>query len=234
MAVGKTLLQLTEAVRAECRRSTNASRGIDDLVYLHQVIRRNYEELYDEYDWPRKKVIRDISIQAGSYIYDFPTDLDYERIQTVRFKWGDQWLPVIYGITDDNYSVWDPENNERNDPVNNWGILDVGQGAQLEVWPLPASAGTLRLRGIKNRNELISNSDICDIDDLMVILHASAEVLGGAGQKDADLKLAKAAKRLHKMKSRASNTQYMGLGISPEPLRDREPRIRIVASSDNP
>ena len=230
MAVGKTLLQLTEAVRSECRRSTSASRGIDELGYLQQVIRRHYEAFYDEYDWPHLKVVRDKSLAAGSRYYDFPADLDFMRVKKVKHQWGDLWLDVEYGIGEDQYSVFDSDNDERTDPVERWDIIDAGAGAQIEVWPIPATAGTLRLRGIRAKNELVANDDTCDIDDQLIVLAASAEILGGAGQKDADAKLSALARRLNTLKARNFKRKTMSLGFGHDNDKP-EPRIRIVAAS---
>lgn len=231
MARGKTLLQLTEAVRSECRRSTSASRGIDELGYLHQVIRRHYEAFYDDYDWPHLKVVRDKTIAAGQRYYDFPTDLDFERIKEARYYWGNIWTPVEFGIDDDQYSSWDSDNDERTDPVERWDIIDAGSGEQVEVWPLPASAGTLRFRGIRAKTELVDNADVCDIDDQLVVLAASAEILGGAGQKDADAKLGALQRRLTTLRARSFKRKTITMGG--DAMEKREPRqIRIIASNN--
>lgn len=230
MALGKTLLQLTEQVRAECRRSTSASRGIDELGYLHQVIRRHYEAFFDEYDWPHLKVVRDKTLAAGQRYYDFPTDLDYLRIKEARYYWGNIWITLDFGIDDDQYSAFNSDNDERNDPVERWDIIDAGSGAQIEVWPLPGSTGTLRFRGVRAKTELVDNADVCDIDDQLVVLAASAEILGGAGQKDADAKLSALQRRLATLRARNFKRKTMSMGgQGPE---GREPRqIRIVASN---
>lgn len=226
MARNKTLLQLTEEVRAETRRSTSASRGIDDLDHIRQVIRRIYEQFYDDYDWPHTKVMRDITIAAGSRYYDFPTDVDYERVRTVKYDYGTIWTDVEYGITDDEYSAFD---TERTDPILKWDIIDAGSGEQIEVWPLPASAGTLRIRGIRNKTELVSNSDICDLDSTLIVMFAAAEILASAGQKDATLKLQAGQKRLNSLRARSFKRKKMDMpGSGPSREQPKE-RIRVVA-----
>ncbi|MDR9437542.1 MAG: hypothetical protein RI563_11720 [Thiohalophilus sp.] len=198
---------MTEQVRHECRKSSNASRGIDNLSHIQQVIRRVYEELYDDFDWPHMKVWKDKTINAGQRYYDFPSDLNLERTnEEAYFKYGSVWVPLAYGVDPEDYTIHNSDDDDRADPVLKWHIIDVTGTPQFEVWPLPASAGTVRFTGIKSKTDLSSSSAKCDLDSVMIVLFAAAEILEAAGAADARSKLAKAQARKIRMQGRTQKT----------------------------
>lgn len=229
MARGKTLLQLTEQLRAECRRSTSASRGIDDLTYLHQVLRRTQEFLYDEYDWPFLRAKREETLSAGQRYYDFPVDMALEGVESVWVKDGDVWLPVERGIGPKEYTAYNSDADVRADPVLRWDVIDTG-ALQFEVWPIPASAHTLRMDGKRALGDLIANDDTADLDDILIVLFAAAEVLDASDQKDADTKRAAANRRLHQMKVRTRKSRSVNM-TGERQSRRGYPRILVARSS---
>lgn len=233
MARGKTLGELTEQVRHECRKSSNASRGIDNLSHIQQVIRRVYEELYDEFDWPHMKVWRDKTINAGQRYYDFPSDLNLERTSDkVYFEYGSVWVPIAYGVDPEDYTIHNSDNDERADPVLKWHIIDASGTPQFEVWPLPASSGTVRFTGIKAKTELSDNAAKCDLDDVMVVLFASAEILEAAQAPDARTKMSKANARKMRMQGRTQKSaRYKMTGEKVDDKRTPGD-IRVTYTSD--
>lgn len=212
MARGKTLNELVEAVKFECRRSTDSSRGIGNRDYIVQIVKRTYETLWDEHDWPMARAIRDITLAAGQYRYDFPADMDYENIRKVRTLDGNVWIPVDQGVDDRQYTHIDPESDERSSPVLRWDMIDAGAGDQIEVWPMPDSAGTLRLRGLRNRSDLVADDDRADIDSLVIILSAAATIYADSGQKaSAEARQAAAGRRLARIKSRNASKRVLNM-----------------------
>lgn len=217
MARNNTLNELVEMVRDECKLSTNSSRGTDHRNYIVRLIRRYYEQLYDEHDWAFLKITREDAgkdIEAGQRYYDFPAELNLERAHTLWMKWGEQWIPLEYGITPADYSAQDSDADERSDPAMKWQVYGENQ---FEIWPLPASdiAGGLRFEGIKKMTQLIDNEHRCDIDGMLVSLFVAAEILGG--NKDTETasskKQAAAQDRFLAMKARAPRPRVrMGLG----------------------
>lgn len=203
MARKTTFSELIEMVRAEARISTAVSQGQANETYIKQLIKRYYEQLYDEYDWPFKKILKGeakITIQAGSRYYDYPANLDLERILRLHVLEGNQWRPLIKGIGPEQYNTYNSDDNDaRADPIKRWEIYS---DTQFEVWPLPASAGQVWFEGIKRKTPLISGSDRCDIDDTLIALFVSAEILAATNQKDAQVKLNAAQGRLVQLKSK--------------------------------
>lgn len=203
MARKTTFSELIEMVRAEARISTAVSQGQANEVYIKQLIKRYYEQLYDEYDWPFKKIPKGsarITIQAGSRYYDYPAFLDLERIIAVHTLEGSQWRRLTKGIGPEQYNTYNSDDNDaRADPIKRWEIYS---DTQFEVWPLPASAGQVWFEGIRKKTPLVSPSDRCDIDDTLVVLFVASEILAATNQKDAQIKLNAAQGRLVQLKSK--------------------------------
>lgn len=204
MARKSTLSEILEQVRAESRISTAVSQGQANENYIKQLIRRYYEQLYDEHNWAFKKILKSearVTTNAGQRYYDFPANLDLERITGLFMQQGNQWLPVKKGIGPYEYSVHDSDNNNRADPILRWEIYS---DTQFEIWPLPASAGTVWFTGTRRKTPLIANTDRCDLDDTLIALFVSSEILSGTGQKDAQVKLNAAQARLIQLKAMTS------------------------------
>ena len=226
MARGVILSALVSKLRAEVGMSTNSAVGQEKLAQLQQLLRRHQETLYEK-DWHflrNKKA--DKAVVAGSRYYDFPTTINPDRIDKVLFQWGSQWIPVAYGIdTEREYNVRDSDAGERSDPVERWDWHDDGGQLQFEVWPMPASAGTLRFVGKKALSPLIADTDAADLDDILIVLFAAAELR--QGEEDAKIKETFASDRLRKLLGNSSKKGPTVIG-SDMPRQSRAPvTIRI-------
>lgn len=178
---GRTLLQIISSVRAEIRQSTNVAVGQNARPRIVELITREYERLYNDFNWEFLKIYRDKVLSAGQRYYAFPTDLTLEKVLTVEVRYSGQWTPIKYGIGSREYNVIDSEQtNGRQDPVRRWQSYESDQ---FEVWPKPASNGAadgegrLRFWGIKKFSPLVSNDDVCLLDDKLVILYVASEYL---------------------------------------------------------
>lgn len=214
-----------EAVRKEAKLSTNSSRGTDSLENIKQLVKRHYYTLAEEFDWQHLNVLRNDTtgarkvMQDGQRFYDFPTNLNVQKIESAWVKHSGVWLPLTYGITRHDYSIYDPAQTQETDPVQKWRFHG---GDQFEVWPQPATNGTsdsdgeVAFEGQKTVTQLVQDSDRLDLDDMLVALFAAAEILAGNGQKDAAaIKAAAAQKRLQTVRGNmASKTRVvMGIGV---------------------
>ncbi len=214
MARGTSLLALLDMLREDIGRSTNVGVGVDDLPSLKRHINKAYALLYDEHDWPHLHYVAPrITLNAGQRYYDFPSLLNFERVETVDVWWGNQPRPVLKGIGAYEYAIFDSANNVRSDPVLKWDLQYSGTAAQMEVWPMPASsAQKLALAGTYKLTKLANDADICLLDDELVVLGASVRLL--ARQKSADAKLAldELNQRLDKMKKRSAPSSRVIMG----------------------
>jgi hypothetical protein len=215
MSRGKQLQEVVAQLRAETGRNQNVAVGVSELDNLKEQIRRIQEMLYDEYDWPFLTVERSISLQAGQRFYDFPSDLNYDRINVVKFKYNNVYVEVERGITFDDYSIYDSTLGERSSPLLKWDVRNTGVIEQLEAWPIPNDDGSLHFFGTKKLSALVNDDDRLDLDDRMVVLFAAAEILARQKSPDARNKLDLANARLLKLRANsqaASKTIQVGLG----------------------
>lgn len=229
-----TLENLRVMVRAEARISTSYSRTANsNEEYIDQLIKRYYEQLWTEVDWPFARIHKENAgkpLMAGERYYDFPTTLDLERTISLWRKNGNVWGELVQGILPSDYTAMDSDANTRSDPVLKWDVYD---GNQFEVWPMPASnTYEVRFDGYRRLSPLVSDQSRCELDDILVALFCAAEVLAGTGQKDAQLKLTMANERLTQLKSRLSTKTRIGF-YQPNleahrhgPLRIRVPLVQ--------
>lgn len=236
MSRGTQLQTLTEMLQDECRLSSATSRGVDHRTYLQRLIKRVQEELYDEFDWPFMKLRLTSaeagkSMEAGSRYYDFPTSLNPERITQAWHKNGGIWVKLTRGIDPSHYSAMDPETDVRGDPVQRW---DWYGEDQFEVWPLPASDDDeVRFEGRKKLTALSSEAATADLDDILIVLFCAAEVLAPNNQKDAEIKLQKAQRRLANLTmnvARAAPPARFGGGGEQGVRRETTLRVARAAS----
>jgi hypothetical protein len=234
VARGTQLQTLAEMLQDECRLSSATSRGVDHRTYLQRLIKRVQEELYDDFDWPFMKIKRDEAdktLAAGQRYYDFPTALNPERITTVHVNNGGIWTPLVRGIGTREYSAMDSDSDVRSDPALHW---DWYGEDQFEVWPMPAANGdTVRFDGRKKLTALSQESATADLDDILIVLFCAAEVLAPNNQKDAEVKLQKAQRRLAVLgmnNMRSAGPMRFGGGARDGGRRETTLRVARVAS----
>jgi hypothetical protein len=232
LARGTTFGQLLIMLRTEARMDPNPALSKNMLPLMQQKLKRHYERLYDDFDWPFLKVKVDVTLQAGERYYDVPDSINLERIQTIETKWSNEWLPVERGITDDDYVVYDSDTDVRADPAMKWDVTDTGSGEQLEIWPIPSVSGTLRIHAIRKKQELVADGDRCDLDDQLVVLYAAAELLASRKDSSAQVLLTAAKAREVTLMGRLTKTRnktfVLGGKGNRSPGERRRPRISVA------
>lgn len=226
MALRTTLNDIVDMVRDEARLSSNTSRGSDHRANIVRLIRRHYLTLADGYDWQHLSLRFGDSkkeMVAGQRFYDFPANLNTDRIVEVHHKHGAVWNPLDYGIGLNEYSARDSELDERTDPVSKW---DYYGHAQFEVWPIPASAsGAVCFTGQKKVEPLSADDSRADLDDELIALFASAEILAGNKQMEAAQAKSDAARaRLQQLKAGKSDKSRVCIGRGPAQAPSHRPR----------
>jgi hypothetical protein len=241
MALRSTLRDLVEMTRDEARLSTNTSRGTDQRGHIVQLIRRHYQMLAEGFEWEHLQLRRTMAesrkaLAAGQAEYDFPVALNIQAgIKKVWVKWGAEWEPLTYGITVEDSSFLDMDNNAtRADPIEKW---DFYGHEQFQVWPRPQTDYTVdngyavAFDGQRRIEQLVDDESRADLDDILISLHAAAELLVENQQKDAaGLKLEMAGER-HKRLTGALASKarvVMGIGVIDGNSRRRPARIDYV------
>lgn len=222
MARGTAFSELILQLRAELRRSQSPAVGVEDLASLKQTLNRNAQVIAMHSDWPflLKKFPR-ITLNAGQRYYDLPAGLDLERITAARVKYGGSFYDLFRGIDFDDYQSFDPEENERSSPALKWGTQfdDSANREQIEIWPLPdSSAQYLYFEGYQRADRMVSDDDICLVDDDVVVLFSAAELLAPVDKDGAKAKQDLANEQLRKIGIRVSigegSPVQIGLGNS--------------------
>lgn len=215
MARGQQLQELIAQLRAETGRDQSVSVGVSELDNFKSQLARIQEVLYDEYEWPFLRVERSLTLSTGQRYYDFPSDLNYDRLMCVKLKRNGVYTDVTRGITFDDFSVYDSNADERSSPALKWDVRNTGAGEQLEIWPIPNEDGSLHFFGTKSLSPLVANEDRADLDDRLIVLFAAAEILARQKSPDAQNKMNLANARLSKLRSNsqaANKTVQIGLG----------------------
>jgi hypothetical protein len=232
MARKKQLNELVAQLRAETGRSQSVSVGVAELDNLKEMIRRTQEVLYDDYDWPFLRVERTVTLANGQRYYDFPSDLNYDRIVEIRYKYNNVYTPLERGIDFDDYSIFDSTADERSSPALKWDVRNTGSTEQLEIWPIPNETNTIIFRGTKSLSSLVEENDRADLDDRLIVLFAAAEILARQKSSDAQAKLEQANNRLLILRRNSqseSRTIQMGLGNQAKDQSNRL-KTRIIVS----
>lgn len=205
MARNSTLTNLVDMLRDEIAASSDPSVGQSERALLENQINRAYEFYHGDYDWPHLRVRSDVLTAAGQRYYDFPADIDFDRVESIDTNHGGTWQPVVRGIENDHYDVFDSDNDERTDPVLRWDVIDTGSGPQMELWPIPATDNIkVRVTGFKNFTRLVSGSDRAVIDDMLIVLASAAKLLARYRLPDAEEAIAAAGRRYAILKARST------------------------------
>lgn len=234
MARGTQLLRLIADLRAETGRTQNVAAGVDEVENLKVVLQRNQELLYDEYEWPHLRVERTIDLAAGQRYYDFPADLNFDRVMDIKLKYNNVYTDVERGIGFDDYSIYDSNATppERSFPTLKWDVRETGTVEQLEAWPVPNQAAKLHFFGTKKLAPLIQEDDRADLDDRLIVLFSAAEILARQKSNDARNKQSQAERRLMMLRRNSQSGSKMvqvGLGNRAGDQSNRM-KTRIIVS----
>jgi len=215
MARGTQFSVLRQRLRAELRRATSVAVGVDDVDSLNVTLNHTYSTLYFQNDWPHLRKVFSLPLVAGERYYDVPTGLEAERIERVAVDWSGIPTDMEHGIAFEQMAEFDSDADERSDPALRWDIRWEDSATQIEVWPIPATAQTVRIQGIQSISRLVSDEDICLLDDDVVVLYAAAELTKGDDQK---IKADMAREHLKMLKGRghSNGVHRLGLGSGAE------------------
>ena len=202
------LAELRTSLKAEIGASMTIGQADDPM--FNRLLSNMQQWLAAEYDWPFLETRADVAMLPGTRSYVFPVNINTDRPISVEIKFNNYWQEVNFGIGSEEYNEVDSEQGRAQDPVQRWRYDDEGN---IEVWPIPATAQTLRFTGQRVLDEMSADQDPCDLDDELVVLFCAAEYLSRHQEQDAQLKLQKAQARLIKLRANfASRTMTTILG----------------------
>lgn len=215
MARKRPLVELLDKFRATCRLSLNPAHGAQTRDLDVKLLQNTQELLYDDYNWPHLSVERQMPAQAGQRFYGPPADVSIDAIDHIEFRYGTEWRTLLYGIGPEQYSTWDSDLDVQSWPVVRWKIWE---DEQIELWPIPANDqdptskdGTLKVIGYRNLAPLVADSDLCDLDDWLIVYTAAAERLAMDDKKGAVTIRKKAERRYFDLKAQLQKQGSFGL-----------------------
>lgn len=234
MVRGVQLSSLLAQLRAETGRVQSVSVGTSEADNLKHTLRRVQRQLYIKYDWSHMRVQRTIQLSAGQRYYDFPADLDFDNIESVKLEYNGIYIPLERGINIDDYSAFDSNAAvpDRSNPTQKWDVRDTGSGEQLEAWPIPSdNSQKIYLTGTKNLAPLVQESDRCDLDEDLIVLYAAAEILARQKSADAQAKLEMANNHLMDLMKRGkAGSKTIQVGLGQNRGRETSNRLSITVS----
>jgi len=121
------------------------------------------------------------------------------------------------------------------DPIQKWQLAtNSTEGSnpdQVEIWPIPVAAQTVRFEGQRNVLTLSANSDKADLDDLLLVYWVAADYLALRQQPNAALQLKKAMDHLTKLRASypVDNDPPIHIGGGTSYGEKRHKNIHIIA-----
>lgn len=201
----------------------------------NQLLNNQQAFLAAQHAYLLRKARVEVALTVGTQYYSVPTGVDMDRIDKPSYvRIGNTFrYEVWFGINQTEYNAFDSARGITGQPVRRWDLIDVSGTRKIEVWPIPSAAQTLMLSGPLVVTTMSTNSDVCVLDDMLIVLFTAAEKLARMGSADAQTKLAKAQAHLYALKgatpSRYDTFTISGAGRSYDE-RNRRPVVAVAGS----
>jgi len=240
MARGTPLDVVRSMLRSECGENLSPNSEVNDE--LSQLVANKQVWLSTEWDWPFLQQRWDAT--CSSIFTTIPTTtidseaylIDFDRSLVVNHKQNEMWHPLEYGIGEDEYNSYDSRAGETSDFTQRWMLHSP---TTFEVWPVPATAQTIRFSGYRRLTSLKMGGDettptgwddgaLLDLDDLLIVYFCAAERLARRNQRDAASKMQLAMERMRMLRAmNPSRPRRVVLGGAAD--EDDERPVKLVA-----
>lgn len=189
MRAGVTLAVLRNEVLIESGNSTAAGHTAQLTERINHLLNRMERQIARRPGWKVLEAEVEVIVPANSAFGTLPTEFEFSRVSSVWTNYGSDWLPVTYGIGICERSLYD--DGQRASPIQRWEIQYPGT-TTFEVWPISASAETLRFTGRRSVGVMTTDSDVCVLDGDALVLLTAGEMLAKSDPETAQTKLAAA------------------------------------------
>lgn len=192
-------------LKAELGYNLTSGVATADDQQLYRLIDSEQKRLAGDYDWPFLDKYADVSATVATQNLTFPTSsVVLERPLRVERKFNTLWQEIDHGITDEEYNVIDSSLGRQMDPIQKWRLNS--DGTTFEVWPIPATAQTVRFHGQRPLTSLLTTgaydpTKTLDLDDILIVLFVAANRLARTKQADGALMLQRAENRLQMLRA---------------------------------
>lgn len=210
MSRGTALATLRAYLKAELRDTQETNSAVD--VEYNYALANRQKDLAFAYDWSFLEHRWDLACAAASRYLNVPTaddrgatvSINFERPVKVERLFNTYYNPVDYGISSEQYNFRNGVTQPL-DPIMRWQLVtNVNEAAspnQIEIWPVPSTAQTLRFTGQRDLLALTDDTKTADLDDLLIVYLVAADYLAMRKQENAPLVLRKANERLVKLRA---------------------------------
>ena len=185
--------------------SQGASAG-NIVASANSFLQRAQEQLYWEYDFEELRLTHDYTTGIGQTLYDWQDNMEPRQILQLRVYVTNTWIPLEEGIEyqHDTYvgTRYYPQRYDRR--------------AQLEIWPEPDKAYTLRCEYYKRLGAFSQDGDRCTVDDSVLFLLALANAKAHYRQADAQTYYDQFAALKRKLRGRNHGNKRYIIGERPD------------------
>lgn len=197
MPSGVQLRDLIRGVRAEAGHSLSEAHGQSQRETIAYLLGRKQRTLWYAHDWPMYSHFWDQTFAIGDRYINYPDLIDPNRVNQVAHRFDGRWVKLTHGIGLDHLTEFDSDSDERSTPLRRWQHffmpgMQQNQLGQVELWPIPSEAGTVRFFGHQRLVDMVNDDDLCTLDSDMLILYIAGALLARSDKSDADLKIAEA------------------------------------------
>lgn len=206
----KTLGELMTELRARLGFVVQGSAAKSNDLVIKSFLQEAHEYVFGELEPTVMRKKTTITMQAGSYLYDWHNDLEDEPIDPGRVL--SVWVivssnirePLTQGITENDRSF----DSLRQQPQK----YDTLNG-QMEVWPAPDQLYEVLIEYTAERNRFDRMSDRTSVPDRLVFLYALATAKAHYRHQDAQASASTFQNMLNKAKNRQKeNRRYFANG----------------------
>lgn len=156
----KTLGELRSDLSRRLGFGAQGSSGINSAL-LDTFLQNAQDQLFAAFEW-RNLIKYDEKVTGiGQVNYDWATDCEPTHLREIAIHDGSRWLEMREGIT------WDMRSQDTTSIPCRYERY-----AQMEVWPIPDTAYTIRRYYVATPARFTQDNDRCSIDDGLVFLHA--------------------------------------------------------------
>ena len=231
---GTKLIDLRVMLKGECGINLDSGVATSEDTRYNLKLANMQKWLWSQHQWPFLYGHEDLGVSPNVRFYPIPTTISLDYPTTVEVEWDTFWFPVEYGIKGIQYETVNPELNQTLDPVSRWQNYNADiANPQIEIWPPPTTAQTLRFWGTKLLPPLVADTDKAILDDLLIVLFTGAELLARSKQRDAQALATRAEKLYLDLVGVNRPNMVFRLGGEEEPQRRIQKVIGIIGNTNH-
>jgi len=194
---GQTLAIVRQRLKAELGDAIETNDAADEQYNL--LLNAEQEMLSNQYEWNFLTHSWDLACPPGSRYLNFPTSdvrglacsPSFENNITAKRFFNLKYWNIDYGVYEEHYNWRNSDLGQAIDPIQRWEVAtNVNEDTnpnQVEIWPIPVTAQVIRFTGQRELKPFASDTDTCDLDDLLIVYSLAAKRLALREHKNAGL-----------------------------------------------